>query len=418
MTLPYDDPSLVSGAAPIFTDVSAVRGDQLRANNGSIWGNLQHLDDYMDYGTYYITTQAQFDAIIEEVSGNQWQFIDAVRSVIFSYLAGGYQMDDDDDYLETNNCKSIEMRGGAFIDFNAGIGYLSINTNDCYLRNVDVQGNGSSGAVVQSYLLNAYRVIYDNCKCSNRLSSVDMVGFQGSGTAAHNITSKYINCSAYALDGADKVYGFKDCYNLQNCLAYDIDGTGDWTFGFYTCQQLSTCIAYDIDNTALKSWGFYLCKQMSACQANNINSSGDAAYGYSFCEQISGCRAELITSSADIAQGFDECYQITGCIADDIDTTSGTGSAYGFEGCQAISGCRAIDVDADSGDAYGFNACYCITSCFADDIDSVSATAYGFRFITYGAALYTNEPNNTNTDWIDSGDAQITNQYSCPAIWT
>ncbi|MDD5363626.1 MAG: hypothetical protein PHN88_16000, partial [Ignavibacteria bacterium] len=44
MSLPYADPSLPSGPAPIFTDIDANRGDHLRANNSLIWSNLSYLD--------------------------------------------------------------------------------------------------------------------------------------------------------------------------------------------------------------------------------------------------------------------------------------------------------------------------------------------------------------------------------------
>lgn len=50
MTLPKDDPSLVSGSSPLFTDVNAVRGDHLRSNNGDIWDNCEYLDSAQGHG--------------------------------------------------------------------------------------------------------------------------------------------------------------------------------------------------------------------------------------------------------------------------------------------------------------------------------------------------------------------------------
>jgi hypothetical protein len=44
MSLPFVDPSLPSGPAPIFGDVDAARGDHLRANNSLLWSNLNYLD--------------------------------------------------------------------------------------------------------------------------------------------------------------------------------------------------------------------------------------------------------------------------------------------------------------------------------------------------------------------------------------
>ena len=45
MSLPNNDPSLPSEAAPIFADTDAGRGDHLRANNQKIWQNMQYLDN-------------------------------------------------------------------------------------------------------------------------------------------------------------------------------------------------------------------------------------------------------------------------------------------------------------------------------------------------------------------------------------
>ena len=405
MSLPKTDPSLPSGSSPLFTDVNAVRGDQLRANNGDIWDNLEYFDTQIDEvieevtgvnirdgqiaGEYYVNTQSQFNAIIEEVSGNQWQFIDDVKSVSLGYIAGGYQMNDDDDYLETNNCKTIEMHGGAFLDFNAGIGYLSINTDDCYLRNVDIQGNGNSGAVVQSYLLGANRVTYDNCKCSNRLSSVDMVGFQGSGTVANNITSKYVNCSAYSLESADKLYGFKNCYNLQNCLAYDLDSTSgaDYCYGFNYCYALNNCNAYSLIGNSY-------------------------VYGFSWCYRLSSCLIDTISSISSDASGFAFCFQISGCYSHTVDSVNASGHAsVGFGNCKQISSCQAYDIDGYN--AYGFSNCETLSSCDATDIDSTSGVAYGFFGCDYGAALYTAETCNSCT-FINAN----TTEYSCPTLLT
>lgn len=44
MPLPQDDPSLPGGAAPLFSDTDAARGDHLRANNQKIWEDLEYLN--------------------------------------------------------------------------------------------------------------------------------------------------------------------------------------------------------------------------------------------------------------------------------------------------------------------------------------------------------------------------------------
>jgi hypothetical protein len=66
------DPSLPSNPAPVFADVNAARGDEMRANNNKIWGNFTDLDSRIDanwirtiYGdnAYGSTLVTDFNAI-------------------------------------------------------------------------------------------------------------------------------------------------------------------------------------------------------------------------------------------------------------------------------------------------------------------------------------------------------------------
>lgn len=403
-----------SGSTPSTGTLAS--GTLFEAEFDQLYGNWQHFFGMSGvlvadqiHGTYHVSTQAQFNAIIEEVSGNQWQFIDAVQSVVFDYLAGGYQMDDDDDYLETNNCVSIKMKGGAFFDFNDGIGYLKVNTDKCYLMNVDVQGNGSSGAVVQSYLLAASYVTFDNCKCSNRLSSTDMYGFKASGTTLHNITSKYINCSVYSLSSADKLIGFDRCYNLQNCLVYDLDSTpgSDDCIGLNYCYNVSNCYIYTLVSSA-NVYGIYHGGNFNNCTILTLDADA-VALGMADCDQVSSCYIEDITSSAGAAYGMNGCNYVSACYIYNIDS-GGSADAYGIYNSDYLSACKVAAIDADSGDAYGYNDCDYLSACSAIDIDSASGSAEGFTNCTYGAALYTSETCSGNT-FINAG----ADEYSCAA---
>lgn len=79
MPLPQDDPSLPGGAAPLFSDTDAVRGDHLRANNQLIWENLQYLFDFTGRTTdaltegatnlYYTDVRAKAAAIVAALTG-------------------------------------------------------------------------------------------------------------------------------------------------------------------------------------------------------------------------------------------------------------------------------------------------------------------------------------------------------------
>ncbi len=364
---------------------------------------ITYFNQFHSESEYVINTQADFNSLLTRTSANRYEFDDDALTIIFMPLSGGFQMSgvlsdgDSWGYIQTNNCKSLEFRGGAFIDFENERGYLEVNADDCYLRNVELKGTGTvAAAITQSFRLNAYRVTFDNCKCNTRLSNVDMVGFQGSGTALHNITSKYINCTAYDLDGSDKVYGIKDCMNLSNCIAYQLDSSSgsDICNGFYNCEQISACYVNDIDTDSGEATGFYSCDQISGCSAKNINSNSNNAIGFHSCDQISGCKAELIDSVTGATNGFYNCEQISACCVKDIDATAGVGNAFGF------------------------NACNHIAACLANDIDSAGGAANGFRNCNYGAAIYTTESTNSNNDWMDTDDAQITNNYSCPAMFT
>jgi len=73
MPLPNNDPSLPSNPAPIFNDTEAVRGDQLRANNQQVWGNLEYLDEGQNITDASAATPADAD---------QFGFFQASGSII------------------------------------------------------------------------------------------------------------------------------------------------------------------------------------------------------------------------------------------------------------------------------------------------------------------------------------------------
>jgi hypothetical protein len=62
MSLPYDDPSLPSLPAPLFSDVDAARGDHLRANNNLIWQNFEYLENEI-YNADEKTTPVDADMV-------------------------------------------------------------------------------------------------------------------------------------------------------------------------------------------------------------------------------------------------------------------------------------------------------------------------------------------------------------------
>ena len=266
---------IVNAGLPVLDE----NADQLYRNQ--LWTAIQSMIQGWDY---IVHNQTTFNNLFERTGANAYQIKSDYGNVLFKQAVGGYAVSgilsggDTWGDISTNACKHIEFMNDAYINFGALPGNLTVNTDDCYLKNVNIQGNGSSGAITESFELGANRVTFDNCKCSNRLSSVDMVGFQGSGTAVHNITSKYINCSAYILDGTDKLYGFKDCYNLTACLAYDIDSTGDDAYGIYNCLHLTNCYVTDIDTSSGTAYGFDSCTYLdSSNYSDEANTQTPAA---------------------------------------------------------------------------------------------------------------------------------------------
>lgn len=378
-----------------------------------------------DANTVY--DNASFANLFEKNGDTIYEIKTAYKSVIFQINSdgGGYDVADllegDDTWgdLYTNDCGKIKFEPGAYINFDAMKGHLTVDTNGCHLIRVDIRGSGSVGGIVDSYLLDAERVTFDACRCSNRNSNIDMVGFQGSATALDNTTSKYSNCEAYQLDGSDKIYGFKDCMNLFNCLSYDIESTGDFIYGFRLCSQLSNCVCYKLDSSS-RVYGFNYCNQLLSCYISDLDSNGSNVRGYSNCNQLSGCKCEDIDSAGSTCYGFEYCDNISACYCYDLD--SSVSHAYGFASCDQISGCKAEKIDYSGAgvfNAYGFINCLHISACYAADIDVGGAgSAEGFSYCNYGSSLYTNEALNGNNNWIDTVDPQIVNKVSTPNVWT
>jgi len=340
-----------------------------------LWQAIRPLQRY----DIVVNNQTLFESLFERNAANDYQIKGDYKSIFVKQIPGGSYYNvarilsggDTWGDIKTNQCTLLKFEPGAKWNFGALAGHLEVNTDDADLDNVEITGTGVAGAIVDSFLLNAYRVTFSKCKASNRNSNVDMVGFQGSGVALHNITSKYRDCVAYTLDGSGNVYGFESCMNFSNCVAYDLDSSGDSARGFSNCNQVSVCVAYDIegnDNTV----GFYSCSQINSCWAEKIDNN-----------------------ALNNAAGFWGCNQISGCYANDIDALNGAGgNALGFTDCDQISACRA------------------------DDIDSIAGQANGFANCNYGSALYTAEAANAGNTFMCSLDAQIVNKESTPQVWT
>ncbi len=328
------------------------KGIQLKtkANDtqNQLWQAIQTIASGYDL---IVTNQVTFNSMIERVAANQYKIKDDYSSVYMKAVTGGYACSggssflssgDTWGYIETNNCTLLKCEPTASFHFGNTQGYIEVDTDDCYMDGVTVEGTGTvAAAITQSFLLNANRVTFNSCKTHTRLSNADYVGFQGSGTDLHNITSCYDNCNVYNIDGTDKIYAYKDCHNLTNCIVDNINGTVDDIIGFGSCSRITNGVVIDI----------------AASGAGNVT-------GYNDCKNISSSKAKQIdAASTGAAAGFDLCIMLSSC--DVIDVDSDSGSAYGFKSCYYGSVCRVEDVDSSSSSANGFDSCKYLTSCTA-----------------------------------------------------
>jgi hypothetical protein len=336
---------------------------------------------------------------------------------------------------QINNCKAYDLEttgAGAF----EVIGFrLCDSIVSSIAEKIDIVGTGSAygfNSCLEMSACKAYDIAttgagtaYGFSGCE-RLSGcyADAIDNISTGVASgFNLCLEVSACKAYdiATTGAGTAYGFSGCERLSGCYAEKIDTVSIGSaYGFSACLEVSACKAKDIDTTGAVVYGFSGCDQISGCSAEDIQSaSAFDAIGFNGCDRMSACRVDVIdnTSSGD-AYGFKSCQKIAGCEANDIDT-AGAGAAYGFSICSSVSACESLDIDAGgTGAAIGFNNCDYLSSCNCGNIDSVSGTAEGYKDCSHGAALDSTEAVNSGNDWMDSADAQITNNYSVQDIFT
>lgn len=330
-----------------------------------------------------VFSQATFNDCIVRVAANQYKIRDDIKSIYCANLSGGYLMTggtsplsggDTWGYIETNNCKQVIFESGATLHMGNERGYIEVNTDDCYLLNVNIIGTGTvASAIAQSFLLNADRVSHNNCKSSNRLSNASFFAFRGSSTATQFLTCEYKGCSVELMDtsGSDFIAFYRG-HNMVNCAVENITNTSAGnTIGCYSfCYAMSNCIAGNITVSSTTScYCFGSCYEMSSCRAYIANDSGGNFYAYSTCDEISGCDAFQIDSSAGDARGFESCDQMSSCNASQIDHSGSVAgkNAYGFNACGNVSACKASNIDTNGagGEAYGFNDCEIISACLA-----------------------------------------------------
>lgn len=349
-----------------------------------LWESLQRYWVLRNGYDVVVSTQKQFNDLFTRTGANAYKIKDQYRSALIRNLSGGYLCYGDNSILQsgdtyavisTNFCTHLVFESGAYLAIGNTPSYVIVNIDDCRLDNVWVKGSGASGSSSYGFVLGANRVTYNNCKVSDILSTVTLIGFCSSGTPLHNYTSKYINCSVsnITVSTATKdINGFFGCYNLSNCLVYNCTtaGGGQDCYGFNSCNNLANCFV----------------NILAAPLARN-------AIGFVLCNNLSSCSVISTTTVTGPSSGFNQCSRLSSCYATTI-ATSGAGLSYAFGTCTIMS------------------------SCWADVVTTVGGTANGFNSCSYMASCYTAIVANAGNTYVCSLDVNIIKQESTPEVFT
>lgn len=365
---------------------------------------------------YIVYDQNSFNLLFEQVSANNYKIKDNIKNVYVKNLAGGYDISgiftggDTWAKITTNNCSQLVFESGAYINVGDTASYLEVNTDDAVLENVWIKGLGTTAvSVAQSFLLNANRVTFMNCKCSDRYSSSSFAAFRGSTTTNHNLTSKYIGCTVWSnKTTSTKNMAFEDCNNIDNVTIHNLSSDSNLTvaiedcdtiskvniydctgvtgfhaiahcnnvnnvyiyncstttgalYGIYYCYQVSDCRLVNLSSSADDVWGLYECDRVSNVYLENL--SGVHVYGLQICNHVMNTRVYYMRSTSNSVYGFYDCDFVTGCEVDDVVASM---SCYGYRDCNNVSGCKATNFEA--GAVYGIYSCISVTGCIVDTI--------------------------------------------------
>jgi hypothetical protein len=334
-----------------------------------------------------IHTPTDFNNIWERVAANQYKLKDHIKSVHFQYYQSGAEIGftvanllsggDTWGAFQTNNCTEFTMSNGSRIYMVNERSYIEVNTDNCYLKNISVEGTGTvASAIAQSFLLNANYVTFDNCRTSNRLSNVLFECFKGSATSLHNVTSKYINCSVYNMTSSAELRGFNGCHNLVNSLVYNIESTSNSCAGLYSCVNVVNNMIQEIDS-AITTRGINAAINSCNSRIENLDSSGGQSRGIDNSISVSNAYIFDLQSPLNFdVVGIRNTNNISVCKIEQLDTL-GTGVVYGMSGCNQVSVIEITDLDG-ADDVNGVYQCNQVSSCYVYDLDSGSGPVRGF----------------------------------------
>jgi hypothetical protein len=333
-----------------------------------------------DIYDYVVNSQAEFNAMIESTGGaNEYQIKDEYKSIYISAITGGYLCSGPISFLEgaetwgyiqTNNCEIIFAEPGGYFNFGNARGYIDVTTESAALYNVEVRGAGTNtNTVTQSFCLNAEKVLFQNCKTTQRYSTTNFVGFQG-GTSDQNRTTKYLGCLIQNCDTNNgTMTGFSSCWNMSSCQVYDLESSGI-CIGMLACNYLAGIIIEKLNSTASFTYGIERCNRLNAFQIKELDSvSGTIGIrGLSGTGSLyisAGSIQDLDCTSGDVhgikgaAAGLTACYNISAVIILALGKGASGGDVYGCQYAERLSAISIYDLEVKSvgGSVYGMHSC-------------------------------------------------------------
>lgn len=148
-TLPQTDPSLPSQPSPLFSDVTAVRGDHMRANNNYIWQNLTALAAlFDDEGHALLVNTVQPESftsgVIETLISNTMGLVPGVKFFAFTAActsANGLAAATEYRILVSSDGTNFAAEARAFGSNMVYFGYRTGSSWTAWVRITDTSGN-------------------------------------------------------------------------------------------------------------------------------------------------------------------------------------------------------------------------------------------------------------------------------------
>jgi hypothetical protein len=346
---------------------------------------------------------ASWKRVIERVSANLYKFKNNITGIRFknncSYgISSVLSGNDTWGKIQTNNCKHIEFESGAYISVGDTPSSLEINTDNCFLQNVGIKGDGLSPAAIdQSFLLSAINAVFSNCWTSNRISNKSWVAFKGTPIENCKMTSQFFNCKMFSTAATSgTAYMFWNCMNISNSLCHSNSFTASDTinncsninnFQFYnntatsqvriivSCENINNVYIYK--NTVSESFNCFFNSNLinnvmvysntqntfygfvcfnSSYDITNVKITSNVSLsfnGFFDCLYVTNCKIyDHSAKDANAVIGFYETTGIVNCASESIKNT-GTGGAYGYQNC------KKMQMNSGQGNKTAtYNACY------------------------------------------------------------